>query len=56
MPATLDATLARFFTRTAPVLPGQGLVVAFSGGPDSTALLATLAAWPALPGPSPGCA
>ncbi len=39
----LDRTLDAFFTRTAPLAPGERLVVAFSGGPDSTALLAGLA-------------
>src|SRR5438270_569184 len=34
----LDA-LAAFFRDEAPLAPGDGVVVAFSGGPDSTALL-----------------
>lgn len=37
-PTVLD-TLRRFFTSAAPVEPGDLLIVAFSGGPDSTALL-----------------
>jgi tRNA(Ile)-lysidine synthase len=35
----LEATLERFFTAEAPLEPGDLLLVAFSGGPDSTALL-----------------
>lgn len=42
MSPSLLATLADFFRSTAPVRRGDGLVVAFSGGPDSTALLAAL--------------
>jgi tRNA(Ile)-lysidine synthase len=37
-------TLDRFFTETAPLEPHEPLLVGFSGGPDSTALLAGLAA------------
>src|SRR4029077_18554289 len=33
-----------FFRRDAPACPGDGVVVAFSGGPDSTALLRGMAA------------
>ncbi|HUF78100.1 MAG TPA: tRNA lysidine(34) synthetase TilS [Thermoanaerobaculia bacterium] len=36
-------TLERFFTAAAPAAQGDLVVVAFSGGPDSTALLAGLA-------------
>ena len=43
MPVTsldlLDAALAAFFRDAAPLAAGDGVVVAFSGGPDSTALL-----------------
>src|SRR3954447_13605952 len=35
----LDAALAAFFRDAAPLAAGDGVVVAFSGGPDSTALL-----------------
>ncbi len=35
----LDAALAAFFRDEAPLATGDGVVVAFSGGPDSTALL-----------------
>jgi tRNA(Ile)-lysidine synthase len=35
----LVATLEAFFEEQAPLAPGEGVVVAFSGGPDSTALL-----------------
>jgi len=35
----LPATLESFFRATAPLDTGEGVVVAFSGGPDSTALL-----------------
>jgi len=35
----LPGTLEAFFRERAPLSPGEGLVVAFSGGPDSTALL-----------------
>lgn len=35
----LLATLTAFFQQRAPLVPGEGMVVAFSGGPDSTALL-----------------
>jgi tRNA(Ile)-lysidine synthase len=41
--ATLDATLDRFFDRTAPIERCGRVIVAFSGGPDSTALLVGLA-------------
>lgn len=43
---TLLSKLDRFFSERAPLLPGEGLVAAFSGGPDSTALLALLAGLP----------
>lgn len=36
---TIFETLGRFFRTTAPVSAGDRLLVAFSGGPDSTALL-----------------
>jgi tRNA(Ile)-lysidine synthase len=39
----LVSLLARFFTESAPLSPGDRIVVGFSGGPDSTALLAGLA-------------
>ncbi len=39
----LVSLLARFFTESAPLSPGDRIVVGFSGGPDSTALLASLA-------------
>lgn len=50
----LDSTLAHFFRSTAPVRPGDGLVVAFSGGPDSTALLLGLTRLSAPGGPLQG--
>jgi tRNA(Ile)-lysidine synthase len=37
------STLAAFFRNEAPLAPGDGLIAAFSGGPDSTALLLGLA-------------
>jgi tRNA(Ile)-lysidine synthase len=39
----LDSTLAAFFLHTATARPGERLLVAFSGGGDSTALLLALA-------------
>ncbi|HYG63833.1 MAG TPA: tRNA lysidine(34) synthetase TilS, partial [Thermoanaerobaculia bacterium] len=48
----LPSILAAFFRREAPLAPADGLVVAFSGGPDSTALLwglSRLAAGGSLP-------
>lgn len=41
-PDRLVSTVGRFFRRTAPTADGALIAVAFSGGPDSTALLATL--------------
>jgi tRNA(Ile)-lysidine synthase len=41
----LAETLDRFFTERAPLSPGERLLVAFSGGPDSTALLRVLRSW-----------
>src|SRR5688572_25641823 len=35
----LSSELEAFFSREAPLDPGDAVVVAFSGGPDSTALL-----------------
>src|SRR3990167_2918522 len=45
MPPTvsLPERVDSFFRREAPLATGEGLLVAFSGGPDSTALLVTLA-------------
>ena len=43
--AALAARLDRFFAESAPLAPGDRLLAAFSGGPDSTALLAALARW-----------
>src|SRR6185503_17545454 len=37
------STLEAFFRDEAPLEPGDGLIAAFSGGPDSTALLLGLA-------------
>ncbi len=39
----LDGTLERFFDEVAPLDRGDTLLIAFSGGPDSTALLAAAA-------------
>ena len=39
MPSPLDPVLDQFFTDPAPLRPGELLAVAFSGGPDSLALL-----------------
>jgi len=41
----LTETLDHFFRERAPLSPGEGLLVAFSGGPDSTALLSGLRNW-----------
>ncbi|MDX1999815.1 MAG: tRNA lysidine(34) synthetase TilS [Thermoanaerobaculia bacterium] len=40
--SSLDSELERFFADVAPLGVGDRLLVAFSGGPDSTALLAAL--------------
>lgn len=50
----LDTTLEHFFQSEAPLRPGDGLVVAFSGGPDSTALLLGLTRLSAPGGPLQG--
>lgn len=42
-PDHLTSTVDRFFRHTAPTAGGATIAVGFSGGPDSTALLATLA-------------
>ncbi|MCL4836644.1 MAG: tRNA lysidine(34) synthetase TilS [Thermoanaerobaculia bacterium] len=39
MPSPLDPALEQFFSEHAPLAPGERFVVAFSGGPDSLALL-----------------
>ena len=54
MPTPLGPTLTHFFTRIAPVRPDQGLIVAFSGGPDSAALLVALLRLAHTPGPLEG--
>lgn len=41
----MAAAFDRFFAERAPLADGDGLLVAFSGGPDSTALLAALSGW-----------
>jgi len=39
VPSHLDPVLERFFTESAPLAAGDRLAIAFSGGPDSLALL-----------------
>jgi tRNA(Ile)-lysidine synthase len=46
----LSGELEAFFSKEAPLDPGDAVVVAFSGGPDSTALLLGLLGMSRLPG------
>lgn len=51
VPSVLETTLQTFFLRTAPTRPDERVLVAFSGGPDSTALLLGLRRLAERPGP-----
>ena len=44
----LPGELAAFFSKEAPLSPGDAVVVAFSGGPDSTALLLGMSGLPGI--------